>query len=284
MSTYLLGDIQACEGAFRRLMETLDFSPSRDVLYVLGDMVNRGTGSLGVLRQLRAWEGSAVCILGNHDIHLLSVLAGQQRLREEDTFGDVLAATDAQVLFDWLRHRPLAHALEHGGHQYLLVHAGVLPAWDKDQTLSLAQEVQEALQGMQAKCFLGALYGNWPRIWNEKWAGMDRLRVITNVLTRLRFCTGMGEMDFVHKMQTPPSSCYRPWFEWEHRQTAVEGLTLAFGHWSSLGLMEKPGLLGLDTGCVWGQALTAARLTASKGEYELIHIPCSRPGGDGGPN
>jgi bis(5'-nucleosyl)-tetraphosphatase (symmetrical) len=272
MATYFIGDIQGCDAVFKRLMDKVGFSPSQDKLYVLGDMVNRGPGSLAVLRQLQAWQGAAFCLLGNHDIHLLSVLAGQQERRPEDTFTDVLQAQDKDSLFDWLRHCPLAYSLTHHHHHYLLVHAGVLPDWDVNQALSLAREVQMHLQSPlpQVYPFLAKLYGNEPPTWDAHLTGMDRFRVITNVLTRLRFCTAQGRMDFEHKTDTPPSPDYQAWFQFAHRRTAQAHLTVVFGHWSSLGLVQSPGVLGLDTGCVWGRTLTTARLTHQPGEYELI--------------
>jgi bis(5'-nucleosyl)-tetraphosphatase (symmetrical) len=272
MALYFVGDIQGCDAAFKRLMDKVNFSPSQDQLYVLGDMVNRGPGSLAVLRQLHAWQGAAFCLLGNHDIHLLSVLTGQQPSRSEDTFQDVLQASDKESLFDWLRHCPLAYSLTYNHHHYLLVHAGVLPAWDLHQALSLAREVEMQLQGSrpQVGVFLKEIYGNKPDTWHENLRGIDRFRVIINAFTRLRFCTAQGRMDFEHKTDIAPSPDYQPWFEFADRRTAQENLTVVFGHWSSLSLVEHSGLLGLDTGCVWGRTLTAARLTHQSGEYELI--------------
>ena len=186
---YLIGDLQGCDAPFQRLLLTLDFSPSRDTLYLLGDLVNRGPDSLGVLRRLSALGDAAQCLLGNHDLHALAVSHGVRTTKRNDTLQTLLAADDSVHLFEWLRHRPMAlHA-----HGWLMVHAGVLPQWTTAQTLALAAEVESVLRGPNIKHHLADMYGNTPAAWNNQLAGSDRLRVIINALTRLRFCTADGD-------------------------------------------------------------------------------------------
>jgi len=273
MALYLIGDVQGCDGPFERLLQTVDFSPSRDTLYLLGDVVNRGPGSLAMLRRLMALGASAQCLLGNHDLHLLAVAHGVRKPHRSDTLDSILTAPDRAALLDWLRQRPLA--LEAGG--WLLVHAGVLPQWDRAQTLALAQEVGAMLRGPDGPDWLHAMYGNAPDHWDDGLRGADRWRVIVNALTRLRFCSASGQMEFATKdsaAAAPPG--FMPWFDLPHRRTA--GTPVAFGHWSTLGLIHRPDLLALDTGCVWGGCLSAARLSPELPDHpnavELIQVPC----------
>jgi bis(5'-nucleosyl)-tetraphosphatase (symmetrical) len=284
MSLYCIGDLQGCHLPLQRLLEKIDFSPSRDTVYLLGDLVNRGPDSLGVLRRLMALGDAAQCLLGNHDLHLLALWQGVRQPGRHDTVQDVLQAPDRAALFDWLRHR--AMALQR--HGWLMVHAGVLPQWTAAQTLALAAEVEQALRGPDLKSFLTAMYGNAPNQWQDRLAGAERLRVIVNALTRLRFCTTDGIMDFESKEgagAAPPG--FLPWFEVPGR--ASQAAPIAFGHWSTLVTDEKQthGLrhntLPLDTGCVWGGCLTAARLGTAAGEFELIDVQCEqvlRPAAD----
>jgi bis(5'-nucleosyl)-tetraphosphatase (symmetrical) len=277
MSLYCIGDLQGCYLPFQRLLEKIDFSPSRDTLYLLGDLVNRGPDSLGVLRQLVALGDAAQSLLGNHDLHLLALWQGVRQPGRHDTVQDVLQAPDRDALLDWLRQR--AMAIERQG--WLMVHAGVLPQWTAAQTLALAAEVEQALRGPDLKRFLNAMYGNTPNQWHDRLEGPDRLRVIVNALTRLRFCTPGGVMDFESKEgagAAPPG--FLPWFEVPGR--ASQATPMAFGHWSTLVTDASPskGLrhntLPLDTGCVWGGCLTAARLGAGAGEFELIAVQCEQ--------
>ena len=276
MSLYCIGDLQGCNAPFQRLLEKIDFSPSRDTLYLLGDLVNRGPDSLGILRSLSALGDAAQCLLGNHDLHLLALWQGVRKPGRHDTVQDILQAPDAQALLDWLRHRAMAlHC-----HGWLMVHAGVLPQWSTAQTLRLAAEVETALRGSDLKGFLNAMYGNAPSQWHDSLQGADRLRVIVNALTRLRFCTARGEMEFSSNegADSAPEG-FMPWFEVPGR--ATQGTRIAFGHWSTLvantrlpiGLRNNT--LPLDTGCVWGGCLTAARLD-SQGGYGLIQVQCEQ--------
>ncbi len=277
MALYLIGDLQGCDAPLQRLLETIDFSPSTDTLYLLGDLVNRGPDSLGVLRRLKSLGDAAQCLLGNHDLHALAVWQGVRTTKRNDTLQTLLAAEDHAHLFDWLRHRPMAiHA-----QGWLMVHAGVLPHWTLTQTLALAAEVQKVLQGPNLKADLMAMYGNTPAAWGDQLTGPDRLRVIINALTRLRFCTVDGLMDFTStgNADNPPDG-FMPWFYVPGRVT--QNQPIAFGHWSTLmpdnqrTTRMRSNTLPLDTGCVWGGCLTAAKLGRTAGEFELIQVHCEQ--------
>ncbi len=272
---YLIGDLQGCCDAFDRLMAEVGFSPSRDRLLVLGDLVNRGPQSLRVLQRLKSLGDAATCLLGNHDLHLLAVAAGVRRPHRHDTLAEILQSPERDAWLDWLRQRPLA-ALEAG---WLCVHAGVVPAWDTDATLHLASEAQALLRGPDLPGFLQVMYGNEPRRWQPGLKGADRWRFIINVLTRIRFCSAEGELEFDTKdgaAAAPPG--FMPWFDVPGR--ATQSQPMAFGHWSTLGLVNRPDLLALDTGCVWGGALTAVRVDG--GRREVVQVTCDAaqtPGG-----
>lgn len=266
---YLVGDLQGCCDAFDRLLAAIGFSPSRDHLVVLGDLVNRGPDSLAVLRRLRGFGDAATCLIGNHDLHLLAVAEGVRRAHRSDTLDEIIIAPDRDAWLDWVRTRPLA-VLESG---WLCVHAGVIPPWSAARTLQLAAEVEALLAGPDLPGFLRVMYGNEPRRWDEALQGADRWRFVINVLTRIRFCTADGELDFSVKEgadAAPPG--YRPWFDVPGRATA--GQPVAFGHWSTLGLIDRPDLLAIDTGCVWGGALTAVRVDG--GRREVIQVRCDQ--------
>jgi bis(5'-nucleosyl)-tetraphosphatase (symmetrical) len=274
MRLYLIGDVQGCASALNQLLVTIDFSPSRDKLVLLGDLVNRGPDSLAVLRTLIQLGDAAQCLLGNHDLHALAVATGVRPAHKNDTLAPLLAAPDAPALLDWLRHRPLA--LQHSG--FLMVHAGVLPQWTAAQTVAYGGEVCAALQSPDYADFLRRMYGNTPAQWSDALQGTERLRVIVNALTRLRFCTADGVMEFATKegAGAAPKGCM-PWFDVPGRLTANQ--PVAFGHWSMLGLINRPDLLALDTGCVWGGCLSAMRVDG--GRRELVQVPCvqsQRPG------
>lgn len=273
MAHYLIGDLQGCDTALQRLMERIDFSASRDTLYLLGDLVNRGPQSTAVLRRLAALGDAARCLLGNHDLHLLAVAHGVRGPGRRDTLDELLQAPDRAELLEWLRHRHMAIALRSGTQQILMVHAGVLPAWDMEQTLALAGEVQRVLRGPDLAEFLPSMYGNDPAEWRDDLRGAERLRVIVNALTRLRFCTPGGAMEFAHNgaPEDAPAG-YLPWFEVPGRRTRT--VTVAFGHWSALGFRDAGGILALDTGCVWGGCLTAVRLGSRREDNEAIAVPC----------
>jgi bis(5'-nucleosyl)-tetraphosphatase (symmetrical) len=274
MGLYLIGDVQGCDGALGQLLSEINFSPSRDTLYLLGDLVNRGPDSLAVLRRLAALGDAAQCLLGNHDLHALAVATGARPAHPGDTLAELLAAPDAPQLLDWLRHRPLAllHS-ESAQTDLLMVHAGVLPQWSAGQTLAYAQELADALRAASYKEFLQSMYGNFPARWSDALQGIDRLRVIVNALTRLRFCSVQGEMEFATKEGAGAAPAgYLPWFDVPGRHTS--NVTVAFGHWSMLGLINRPDLIALDTGCVWGGCLSAMRMDG--GRRELLQVPCTQ--------
>ncbi|MGQ3000940.1 MAG: symmetrical bis(5'-nucleosyl)-tetraphosphatase [Hydrogenophaga sp.] len=276
MALYMIGDVQGCDAALGRLLDDIGFSPSRDTLYLLGDLVNRGPASLAVLRRLIALDGAAHCLLGNHDLHLLATAHGVRKPHRSDTVCDILAAPDREALLDWLRARPMA-LFEHG---WLMVHAGVLPQWDVAGTLALAGELQAVLRSADWTGFLQEMYGNEPPLWSDSLRGAARLRVIVNAFTRLRFCTAQGVMEFDTKDSAGAApEGFMPWFDVPGRRT--EGVPIAFGHWSTLGAVQRHDLQALDTGCVWGGCLTAARITEVPGEVERISVRCeqaSKPG------
>jgi len=271
MALYLIGDVQGCDAALGRLLEKIDFSASRDTLYLLGDLVNRGPASGAVLRRLIGYAESAKSLLGNHDLSLLAVAHGRRPPHRNDTMDKVLLAKDRDELLEWLRWQRMAIR----AHGLLMVHGGVLPQWDVTQTLMLAAEVEAALRGPGLVDFLSQMYGNEPAQWDDSLKGADRLRVIVNALTRLRFCTPEGVMDLRASGglgDAPPG--YLPWFDVPGRKTAAS--TIVFGHWSTLGFMQRPDIISLDTGCVWGGALSALRLGASGAQHELIQVKCEQ--------
>lgn len=276
MTTYLIGDLQGCDDAFVRLLDAVAFDAAHDRLIVLGDAVNRGPGSLPVLRRLMALGQAAECLLGNHDLHLLAVAHGIRKAHRSDTLDTILQAPDREALLDWVRQRPLA-LFEQG---WLLVHAGVLPQWTCDQALELAREVQTQLRGRNLAGFLRDLFGNQPDRWSDALQGPERWRIIINALTRMRYIDvspeGAGRIDFHVKQEAdraPPGLV--PWFSVRERRTA--GVPIAFGHWSTLGLHWAYNTLCLDSGCLWGGSLTAAPLPApAQGWVDIHSIPCPR--------
>ena len=275
---YLVGDVQGCDDALERLLAAIGFSPSRDTLVVLGDLVNRGPASLAVLERLSGYGDACTCLLGNHDLHLLAVAEGVRPAHRSDTLQPLLDSPRRAHWRDWLRTRKLAlHA-----QGWLMVHAGVAPQWDLPTTLGLAAELEAALAGPGLRDFLDVMYGNEPSLWSDTLAGHDRLRYAVNVFTRIRFVDAEGRLDFKVKEgadAAPPG--LMPWFDAPGRRTA--GVAVAFGHWSTLGLLQRPDLLALDTGCVWGGQLSAARLDG--GTVEIIQVPCAQaqqPGRDAG--
>ena len=273
MALYLIGDVQGCDAALQRLLDEISFSPSRDTLVLLGDLVNRGPDSAAVLRRLMAYGDSARCLLGNHDLHLLAIAHGVRQPHRHDTLDGVLQAADRPGLLAWLGQQSLALRERFAGQDILMVHAGVLPSWSADKTMALAQEVEAVLRGPALGEFLHQMYGNEPAQWDDALAGTARLRVIVNALTRLRFCTPAGRMEFDTKEGASAAPAgYVPWFDVPGRQTS--DITVAFGHWSTLGWLERTDLLALDTGCVWGGHLSAVRLDGSSARHELIQVKC----------
>ena len=255
---YAIGDVQGCRSQLEQLIKKL---PKDGKIICVGDLVNRGPDSLGTLRLLKGLQeaGRAECILGNHDLHLLARDAGIRGPKSLDTLEPILKAPDRKELIHWLRHRPMAL---YSGHDYfntLFVHAGVLPQWDIAQTLELAHELEKVLRHKNYAQSLIEMYGNTPTAWSNQLKGAERLRVIINAFTRLRFCNARGVMEFESKegAGNAPKG-YMPWFEVPNRKT--QDVKIVFGHWSTLGLLKKTNVTGLDTGCVWGGKLTAMSL------------------------
>ena len=273
MAFYLIGDVQGCDEALQRLLHDIAFSPSRDSLVLLGDLVNRGPASVEVLRRVQRYGSAARCVLGNHDLHLLGVAQGARKAGRKDTLAGVLAAPDREALLDWLRRQPMALHQTVGGRDLLMVHAGVLPQWSVADTLALAAEVEAVLRGPASAGFLHEMYGNQPAQWRDALGGSARLRTIVNALTRLRFCTAEGQMEFETKdaANAAPKG-FMPWFDVPGRKTA--GATIACGHWSTLGWVSRPDLIAADTGCVWGGCLSAVRIGATPLQRELIQVKC----------
>lgn len=256
MAIYAIGDVQGCYSALRRLLDKCRFDPARDRLWLVGDLVNRGPHSLAVLRFVKGLGKRAVTVLGNHDLHLLVVAAGHAKLHRGDTIDAILRASDRDELLHWLRHQKLMHT----GNGYAMVHAGLLPQWTIAKSLALAQEVEAALQNDDHDDFLRHMYGNKPERWRDSLRGHDRLRVITNVLTRMRLCTVAGRLEFSHKgnpVELPRG--FLPWFRVPQRRSRK--MPVIFGHWAALGLYTGSNVFAIDTGCVWGRELTALRLS-----------------------
>ncbi|MFY3383091.1 symmetrical bis(5'-nucleosyl)-tetraphosphatase [Paracidovorax sp. MALMAid1276] len=275
MALYCIGDIQGCDSALVRLLDEIGFSASRDTVYLLGDLVNRGPDSAAVLRRCMRHGDAIRCVLGNHDLHLLAAAAGARKPSRRDTLAGVLDAPDREALLAWLRQQPLARSHDLAGQALLIVHAGVLPAWTAADALALADEVQAVLRGPGLAGFLHTMYGNTPDRWSDALTGTDRLRVIVNAFTRLRLCTADGVMDFesTESAEAAPPGLM-PWFDVPGRRTA--GTVIAFGHWSTLGGLNRPDLLGLDTGCVWGGCLSAVRFGTTLAERELLQVHCEQ--------
>ena len=270
---YLIGDLQGCCDPLEQLLSTIDFSPSRDRIHLLGDLVNRGPQSLPVLKRLVALGDSAQCLLGNHDLHLLAVAHGVRKASKGDTLDPVLADPQRDALLDWLRHRHMA--AEACG--WLLVHAGVLPQWSATDTLAHAREIESLLRSADLFEFLPTMYSNEPRRWDASLQGPDRWRVIVNVLTRMRLCSADGELELKKDGPGEAPAGMLPWFDHPNRLT--RDTPIAFGHWSQLGLVDSPTLLCIDTGCIWGGKLTAVRVDGGRREIFQVECPQARKPG-----
>jgi bis(5'-nucleosyl)-tetraphosphatase (symmetrical) len=260
MATYAIGDVQGCYDELQALLKEISFAKA-DRLWFVGDLANRGPKSLDVLRFVRSLGARAVTVLGNHDLHLVAQHEGFERTRADDTFGDVLAAPDRAELVAWLRRRPLMHVEG----DRALVHAGLLPQWSIGKALQLAREVEARLGASDYRDFLAHMYGSMPDRWSDQLAGWDRLRVIVNAMTRMRFCTLDGRMEFRAKGKQAPEG-YRPWYETRPREPGF----IVCGHWSALGLKLTPPAALLDSGCVWGGALSALRLD----DRSVVQVKC----------
>lgn len=260
MPTYAIGDVQGCFDELQRLLAEFSFRKNHDRLWFVGDLVNRGPKSLETLRFVRDLGDRAIVVQGNHDLHLVTQHEGLERTGKDDTFGDVLRAPDRKELVDWLRERPMMHVEGN----WAMVHAGLLPRWSVQKARALGEEVEQALAAPNYREFLANMYGSKPDQWSESLAGWDRLRVIVNAMTRMRFCTPDGRMDFKTKGKASPPG-FQPWFEFRRDAEAM-----VCGHWSALGLKLTDKLAALDSGCVWGGKLSALRLE----DRALFQVPC----------
>jgi bis(5'-nucleosyl)-tetraphosphatase (symmetrical) len=252
MATYAIGDIQGCFHAFVTLLARLQFDAGRDKLWLVGDIINRGSGSLEVLRWCYQHQESLKMVLGNHDLHALAVVHNLKSAHKHDTLQASIHAPDRDTLFKWLRYQPLMIV----ENDYVMVHAGLFPQWTIEQATCFASEVEYALQADNYCDFLANMYGNSPSVWHESHQGVDRLRAITNAMTRMRICSHAGEMEFEFKgaLKDVPIG-YTPWFDAVGRQS--QDAKIICGHWSALGLRQRENVFALDTGCLWGGKLTA---------------------------
>ena len=272
MAVWAIGDLQGCLVELETLLERIDFSPGRDRLWFVGDLVNRGPASLEALRFVTGLGDDAHVVLGNHDLHLLAIARGGARLRRGDqALQEILDAPDRERLLDWLQTRPLLHHDAAVG--WTMVHAALPPQWDIALARRCAAEVESALRGEHSGHLLGTMYGNQPDRWRDDLDGDDRLRFIVNALTRLRVCDPSGRMllEFKGPLEEMPDGVV-PWFRAPGRGWA--GARIVCGHWSALGYVDENGVLGLDTGCVWGGALTAQRLDVAD---TRIVVPSTLP-------
>jgi bis(5'-nucleosyl)-tetraphosphatase (symmetrical) len=261
VSTYVVGDIQGCLQPLKCLLKTVVFNPDRDMLWSVGDIVNRGPKCLKTLRFLYEMRDNLVLVLGNHDLHLLAVAAGVRKPNRSDTLEKILKAPDKEALLTWLLHRPLLHH----EHDHTLVHAGIPPQWSIADAIARAGEVETTLRSPQCVEFLKQMYGNEPLLWSDDLTGMARLRLITNYLTRMRFCTNQGLLDLDSKGISPNVGKVKmsAWFSHPKRKTVND--RILFGHWASIeGYTDSPNVIGLDTGCVWGGSLSLYELETGR--------------------
>ena len=260
MATYAIGDIQGCLPQLKCLLKKISFNKKKDTLWLAGDLINRGSDCLGTLRYLYNLRKNIVCVLGNHDLHLLAVAYGKKSINETDTFGPILKAHDCDTLLNWLRQQPLVHHDSSLG--FTMVHAGIPPKWSIKKSLKLSQEVESYLQSKNFIEFLNGMYGNEPSGWSKDLYGIERLRVITNYFTRMRFCNDDGELELQTKSADAPKG-FSPWFKISNRITAND--KIIFGHWAALdGNTKQKNIYPIDTGCVWGGSLSALRLEDEK--------------------
>jgi len=280
VATYAIGDVQGCYDSLRRLLDRIGFDPDADRLWFVGDLVNRGPDSLAVLRFVKALGTGAVVVLGNHDLHLLARAEGQTKDAHKDNLDAVLHARDRDELLAWLRRRPLMHHDPDKG--FTMIHAGLPPQWDIPLALACAREVETALQGPDYHVFLTAMYGDEPALWSPGLTGMERLRFITNCLTRMRYCDPLGRLDLSAKGHPGSHTAGTlPWFRIPQR--ASRGERIVFGHWSTLKWLAEDNVWCLDTGCLWGGHLTAIRIRRKR-PVKRFEVECPtyrRPKGAG---
>lgn len=263
MSRYAVGDLQGCLQPLQCLLEQVNFDPKRDQLWLVGDLINRGPESLACLRFIKSLGDCCRIVLGNHDLHFLAVAHGTKHAGKHDTFEELLTATDRDELVHWLQRQPLMYS--DPSDDFHMVHAGIPPIWSLAQAQGYAQEVAQVLRGPNAVEFFQHMYGNQPDSWQESLSGWQRLRMITNYFTRMRFCTAAGQLDFAHKSTTIDQAGFAPWFSFEQHRSRQHNII--FGHWASLeGRASADNVFALDTGCVWGRSLTLMSL-----EDKTIH-------------
>lgn len=269
MATYVIGDLQGCLTPLVQLLENIQYHPKQDTLWFAGDLINRGDESLETLRFVKSLGDRARLVLGNHDLHLLAVSHGFGTLKRGDTLTEILTASDRDELMNWLRKQPLCHYDEQLN--TVMTHAGIPPCWDLEQTLALAKEVENALQSDTVEDFFASMYGNTPNQWNDTLTGMDRLRAITNYLTRMRFCNKNSKLDLKSKEGVNTATKgYAPWFAYPSK--VPTDCHIVFGHWAALeGKTQQDRIHALDTGCVWGGSLTALRLE----DKQRFSTPCT---------
>ena len=273
MSTYVVGDIQGCLSALKCVLKKISFNPDKDVLWSVGDIVNRGPKSFKTLKFLYERRDNVVMVLGNHDLHLLAISAGVRKPNRKDTLKKILNSQDRDSMLDWLRKRPLIHH----EHNHTMVHAGIPPGWSIDEAKIFAGEVESALRGRNADNFLQGMYGDYPNSWSNDLKGVERLRLITNYLTRMRYCTEDGELDLIEKgplkkrQKTIRKRKLDAWFAHKKRKTSKD--KIVFGHWASInGQTNSSNAIGLDTGCVWGGKLSLYELESGL----TINCDCSK--------
>lgn len=270
MAIYVIGDIQGCFDELQRLLTKFDFNPRSDRLWFTGDLVNRGPKSLETLRFVKNLGESANIVLGNHDLHLLACYFGKRKMHKSDTFKAILKSKDCIDLLDWLRHQPIFRFQ----HNYCLVHAGLAPQWDLLLAQQCAAKVEKILRNSdKANLFFEYMYGDIPDKWDNEKEGWPMIRFITNAFTRMRYCKLDGSIDTKHKGRpgTQPDGLI-PWYEYPKRKN--KNLNILFGHWSTLGYLNKKGVYGLDTGCLWGGHLSALKLNDENDRNELIQVCC----------
>ena len=268
MTTYAIGDLQGCYNALQRLLDKVQFEPGQDTLWLAGDLVNRGPNSLATLRFVKSLGDNAVTVLGNHDLHLLAI-AADHKTTKDPGLKEILAAPDLDELIDWIRKQPVLHY--DAKLDFAMVHAGIHPSWTLQQALDFAEELHQILSGDNYLDFIHQMYGNKPRSWREDLNGWERLRFIVNVFTRMRYCDIDGKLNLKDKGPIGSQGADSlPWFDMPKRKTRKQ--RILFGHWSTVGRLERKDVYALDTGCVWGGDLTSLKLDAKKPKY--ISIPC----------
>ena len=257
MAVFAIGDIQGCVNPLEQLLERIEFDPQYDQLLLTGDLINRGPDSLSTIKFVRSLGSSVISVLGNHELHFLAVATKTRRLRRDDTLKSLLASPDLEDIVDWLRFLPLMYC-DHTI-KTLLVHAGIYPGWKRRQAMAFAAEVESVLRGDNCHKFLSKMYGNNPIKWSPCLSGWDRLRFITNVFTRMRFCDQKGNLNLIQK--GAPGSQPKRYFPWyEHPELKCKTWRILFGHWAALGYKQQGRIISLDSGCVWGGKMTALRL------------------------